>query len=116
MNAETRIETGAGQEQRPASAVSAGVGLAGLVGLGVWTAVAWTYGLQGPLGALSALAACGVPMILWSLLVDKVHRNRSTGIDWDSPPRPLRDSLDISLVKIAGLWAIWGAITCMANR
>jgi protein-S-isoprenylcysteine O-methyltransferase Ste14 len=56
------------------------------------------------------MLACGVPMILWSLLVDRVHRRASTGIDWDSPPRPLQETLDFSLVKIAGLWATWAGI------
>ena len=57
-------------------------------------------------------------MLLWSLIIDKVHRNRSTGIDWDSPPRPLTQSLDVSLTKIAGLWATWAAIAsayCLAR-
>jgi protein-S-isoprenylcysteine O-methyltransferase Ste14 len=48
-------------------------------------------------------------MVAWSLLVDKVHRHASTGIDW-SRPRPLRETLDISLAKLAGLWLTWGGI------
>ena len=59
-------------------------GVVGLAGLFAWTAVARAYGMAGPLAALTALLACGVPMVLWSLLVDKVHRNPTTGIDWDS--------------------------------
>ena len=51
------------------------VGLVGLAGLFAWAAVARTFGMIGPLAALTALVACGVPMVLWSLLVDKVHRN-----------------------------------------
>lgn len=97
-------------DPRPKSAVSSGVGLAGLAGLLLWTAVARMYGMAGPLAAIVALFSCGVPMILWSLLVDKVHRNPSTGIDWDNKPRPLKETLDVSVVKIAGLWGIWGAI------
>lgn len=94
---------------RPVSAVSAGVGLAGLVGLFSWVMIARHYGMDGSWSALANLFACGVPMVLWSLLVDKVHRRPSTGIDW-ARPRPLHDVIDISLVKIAGLWATWGAI------
>lgn len=97
-------------DPRPVSAVSGGVGLAGLVGLLIWAGIARAYGMSGPLSALVALAACGVPMVLWSLLVDKVHRNPSTGLDWASPPRAVKDVLDISIVKIAGLWGIWGII------
>ena len=94
---------------RPESAVSAGVGLAGLAGLFFWVTVSRQYGMDGSWSALTNLIACGIPMVLWSLLVDKVHLRASTGIDWANP-RPLREVVDISLVKIAGLWATWGAI------
>lgn len=94
----------------PASAVSHGVGIAGLAGLGLWTLVARHYGMNGPNAGLAAVVACGVPMVLWSLLVDKVHRNPTTGIDWDMPARGIRAILDISIVKITGLWATWLAI------
>jgi hypothetical protein len=93
-------------------------GLVGLAGLGAWTLVSRAYGMEGPLAALTALLACGVPMVLWAVLVDKVHRSPSTGIDWDSPPRPLRESLDVSIAKIAGLWGIWaiiGGLYCVAR-
>lgn len=115
MNAEVKIDPAPQADARtadprPRSAVSTGVGLAGLAGLVAWTAVARAYGMVGPLAALTALVSCGVPMILWSILVDKVHRNASTGIDWAMTPRPLKESLDVSLAKIAGLWGIWAAI------
>lgn len=110
MNAASKIDAPTRLDPRPRSAVSTGVGLVGLVGLFAWVAVARAFGLDGAHAALCALLACGVPMVLWSLLVDKVHRNPSTGIDWDGPPRSARDILDISLVKIVGLWAIWGVI------
>ncbi|MEK9212380.1 methyltransferase family protein [Sphingomonas sp. 2378] len=48
-------------------------------------------------------------MLLWSVLVDQVHRRPSTGIDWEHP-RPYRETLDISLTKLAGLWATFGGI------
>jgi protein-S-isoprenylcysteine O-methyltransferase Ste14 len=110
MNAEVKIAPELRQDPRPRSAVSTGVGVAGLIGLFVWAAAARSFGFSGEGGALAALLACGVPMLLWSLLVDKVHRSPTTGVDWDGPPRPLRESLDISLVKIAGLWATWAGI------
>jgi protein-S-isoprenylcysteine O-methyltransferase Ste14 len=90
--------------------VSTGVGVVGLAGLFAWVAAARSLGISGEGGALLALLACGVPMVLWSIFVDKVHRSPTTGIDWDGPPRPLRESLDLSVVKIAGLWATWAAI------
>ncbi|MBB5686530.1 methyltransferase family protein [Sphingobium boeckii] len=110
MNAETRIVAEAAIDMRPRSAVSGGVGLAGLAGLVSWVLIARHYGMDGSWSALVGIAACGLPMVLWSLLVDKVHHHVETGLDWSGPPRPLRDSLDISLIKIAGLWATWGVI------
>jgi protein-S-isoprenylcysteine O-methyltransferase Ste14 len=99
-----------GYDPRPRSAVSAMVGVSGLAGLLAWAIVARTFEFSGPNAALCAFLACGVPMLAWSILVDKVHRSPTTGIDWDSPPRPLRETLDTSIVKIAGLWATWAAI------
>lgn len=96
-------------DPRPRSAVSYGCGLAGLAGLVAWLAAARGFGMDGPLAALTALVATAVPMVAWSLLVDRVHRNTTTGIDW-SAPKPLRETLDISLVKLAGLWATWAVI------
>jgi hypothetical protein len=116
--AETRLD-----DPRPMSAVSTAVGLAGLAGLAVAVIVArnfgwimdglgfpgWPQRADGPLSALAAVVACGLPMVLWSLLVDKVHRRASTGIDW-SLKRPVAEVLDTSIVKIAGLWATWAGI------
>lgn len=110
MNAEVKIAAELRQDPRPASAVSGGVGFAGLAGLFAFVAVARSFELKSETWSLVALLACGVPMVLWSLLADKVHRRPSTGIDWDAPPRPLSETLDYSLVKIAGLWATWAAI------
>jgi hypothetical protein len=98
---------------RPRSAVSAGVGLSGLFGMLAWVAIARAYGMDGPWSALMNIVWCGVPMVLWSLLVDKVHRNPTTGLAWDSPPKPVKDILDISLAKLAGLWATWGGIAAI---
>jgi protein-S-isoprenylcysteine O-methyltransferase Ste14 len=94
-------------DPRPRSAVSSGVGIVGLTALCAFLLVAKVFGMSGPFSALLALVACGAPMVAWSLLIDRVHRNSTTGIDWDAPPRPWRDTLDISLAKLAGLWATW---------
>ena len=110
-------------DPRPTSDVSAGVGLAGLAGLigwivicREWASVADLLGipgprapLSGPYAALAAVLASSLPMVLWSLLVDKVHRRASTGIAWGKP-RPLRESIDVSITKLAGLWGTWGLI------
>ncbi len=99
----------AAADPRPASAVSHGVGFAGLAGMIAWLAVARHYGMDGPYAALVNVVACGLPMVIWSLVVDKVHRNPSTGIDW-SLNRPWRETIDTSLTKLAGLWFTWGGI------
>ncbi|HEX8554094.1 MAG TPA: isoprenylcysteine carboxylmethyltransferase family protein, partial [Sphingomonas sp.] len=99
-------------DPRPASAVSHGAGLAGLAGVVAWISVARHYGMDGPYAALVNLLACALPMIGWSLFVDRVHRNSTTGIDWNHP-KPWRETLDISLVKLAGLWTTWIAIAAL---
>jgi protein-S-isoprenylcysteine O-methyltransferase Ste14 len=110
MNAELKIAPTVCDRARPRSAVSGMVGVVGMVGLLAWLAIARFFQFSGPHASLCAVAACGVPMLLWSVLVDKVHRSPSNGIDWDSPPRPLSDSLDVSLFKLTGLWATWAGI------
>ncbi|MEY2926688.1 MAG: hypothetical protein RL367_1165, partial [Pseudomonadota bacterium] len=89
---------------RPKSAVSTGVGMAGLVGVAIWMSYALPRGLDGAGWAYINVLFCAVPMVAWSLFVDKVHRNPTTGIDWDTPARPWRETLDISVTKLAGLW------------
>jgi protein-S-isoprenylcysteine O-methyltransferase Ste14 len=117
----------AAQPAPPPSDVSAGVGFAGLAGLFAWIAfcrgypdIAVMLGLDGPLApgrgvlsgpyaALATMLFTAVPMALWSVLVDKVHRRPSTGIDW-SHARPLAESLPVSVVKLSGLWATWAIL------
>lgn len=113
-------------DPRPESAVSTAVGLCGLCGLILAILIARNFGsigatfgfpdwpalADGPYSALVALAFCALPMVLWSLLVDKVHQRPSTGIDWTNK-RPVSDVLDDSIVKIAGLWATWTIIACI---
>ena len=116
---------------RPSSDVSAGVGLSGLVGLALWVILCRNWGaiaealalpgphvpLAGPNAALAAMVFSGMPMVAWSLMVDKVHLRASTGIDWANP-RPLRDVVDISITKLAGLWATWslvGFVYCLCR-
>lgn len=111
----------------PVSDVSTGVGLAGLAGLFVWIAfcrsypeIAGVFGLggglsgergvlSGPYAALAAMLFTALPMALWSVLVDKVHRRPSTGIDW-SLKRPLAEVLPVSVIKLVGLWATWALL------
>ena len=109
--------------RRPASDVSASVGLVGLAALIGWLLVCRNWAevaqalsipgprapLSGPYAAVTALLVTGMAMTLWSLLVEKVHLRESTGIDWRRPRR-LAESLPVSCTKLAGLWATWVAI------
>lgn len=104
----------------PASDVSPWVGLVGLVTLlsfilfaRSWPDICEVMGwpsergrLSGPNAALLAMVLTGLAMAAWSVLVEKVHRRPSTGIDW-SRRRAVSDVLDISITKLAGLWATW---------
>lgn len=113
-------------DPRPKSAVSVAVGLCGLAGLVVWIIIARNFGSiaeslgypglpprgDGPYAALLSVFCCGLPMVLWSIFVEKVHRRPSTGIDW-SLKRPIADILDTSIIKLAGLWATWGVIAAL---
>lgn len=112
MYHDTALATPAKADPRPKSAVSTGCGLAGLAGMACWLIFARMKGLDGPYAALVNLIAGGVPMVLWAILVDKVHRNPTTGVKWENP-RPLRETLDISITKIAGLWLTWGGIAAI---
>jgi protein-S-isoprenylcysteine O-methyltransferase Ste14 len=104
-------------DPRPRSAVSGAVGAVGVAGLAAWIAIARRYGMDGPYSALVGLLACALPMVGWSLAVDRVHRRASTGIRWGSPA-PWRETLDTSLAKLAGLWATWAgmALVYFAGR
>lgn len=98
---------------RPASAVSTGVGMAGLLGSAIWLSIALYWQMDGPYAAWVNVFACGIPMVLWSIFVDKVHRNPTTGIDWDAPPSTPGETRDISVTKLAGLWATWAIIAAL---
>ncbi|MDN3645805.1 isoprenylcysteine carboxylmethyltransferase family protein [Pontixanthobacter aestiaquae] len=115
----------------PQSDVSAAVGFVGLFGLFAWIVFCRNYGafaeafnlsgprepMSGPYAALAALLFTSVPMILWSVFVDKVHRRATTGIDWDNP-RKFSEIRKASLTKLAGLWTTWiiiGFLYCIAR-
>jgi hypothetical protein len=80
--------------------------------MALWIGIARWIGADGPYAGLVNLAACAVPMIAWSLAIDRVHRQASTGIDWRGR-QPLAQTLDISITKLAGFWATWLAITAI---
>ena len=107
----------------PVSDVSPAVGLVGLAGLIAWVVLCRSWPaladalslpgprerLAGPLSALVAMIIAGSFMAAWSVLVEQVHRNPTTGIDW-ALKRPLAATLHHSGTKLAGLWATWALI------
>ena len=95
---------------RPKSDWSQAVGWLGVAGVLLWVAIARVYQLHQPFWSVFTVLTAAVPMVLWSVLVDKVHRNPSTGIDWDAPPRKLSEVSAISKVKLISLWGTWGVI------
>ncbi|MBB5714503.1 methyltransferase family protein [Sphingomonas aerophila] len=99
----------ASADPRPASAVSTGAGMAGLAGVALWLGTARLFRLDGPYAALVMLAACALPMVVWSLAVDKVHRRPSTGIDWNQA-REWSATREDSLIRLAGYWITWAGI------
>ncbi len=115
----------------PASDVSPWVGLVGLATLlayiclcRMWPELVVAFDIpapaepmSGPYSALLAMFLTGASMAAWSIFVEKVHRRPSTGIDW-CKRKPLSETFDISVTKIAGLWATWaiiGAIYCLGR-
>jgi protein-S-isoprenylcysteine O-methyltransferase Ste14 len=108
---------------RPQSDVSGWVGLTGIAGLFAWVFVCRSWPaiadfagypgpharMDGPYAALLGVVFAATPMVLWSVLVDKVHRRPSTGIDY-AKPRAISAILDVSITKLAGLWATWAVI------
>jgi protein-S-isoprenylcysteine O-methyltransferase Ste14 len=108
---------------RPSSDVSAGVGLAGLAALAAWLMVCRNWAgiaeflslpgphaaMSGPYASVATLFVTGLAMSLWSVLIDKVHRRESTGMNW-TRPRPLSKTIDVSITKLASLWATWAVI------
>ncbi|WP_226699006.1 methyltransferase family protein [Qipengyuania gaetbuli] len=113
-------------DRRPTSDVSPAVGLVGLFALLAWVWIARDWAgiaefwnlpgprepLVGPNAAIAGLVFITIPMVAWSVFVDKVHRRPSTGIDW-SLAKTRKADLETSLTKIAGLWATWAILVAL---
>jgi protein-S-isoprenylcysteine O-methyltransferase Ste14 len=94
----TRPAKAAGADPRPPSAVSSGVGFVGLAGLFAAIIVGRMTGANGPVS---------------SMLAVKAWRNETTGLDWNRPLKPHDETRDISIAKLAGLWATWAIIAAI---
>ncbi|MGB3753569.1 MAG: isoprenylcysteine carboxylmethyltransferase family protein [Parerythrobacter sp.] len=116
----------ASSDRPPASDVSPWVGLVGLAGLFAWIAFCRNYPaiataldlpgprevMSGPYASLVALLCAALPMVAWSVVVDKVHRNPSTGIVWGEG-RKWGADWRTSATKIIGLWATFAVIAAL---
>ncbi len=90
----------------PVSAVSAATGVVGLAGLMIALAVIAYLRLPLAAAALISLTATFLPMVLWSVIVEKVWKNPSTGLDF-SKPRSHEETMETTKVKLIGLFVTW---------
>lgn len=95
--------------RRPESEVSEKTGLAGVVALLVLTVAGLIAGPSVELAIPLVLIGTALPMVIWSLLVEKVHRRKTTGLDF-SLRHPRKEVLAITITKLIGLFATFGVI------
>ena len=100
---------GSPSAKRPESDVSERTGLVGVVSLLVLTVVGIALKPPIPLAIPLFLVGTALPMIIWGLLVEKVHRRETTGLDF-SLRHPRNEVLAISVTKLIGLFATFGAV------
>jgi len=89
--------------------VSGWTGAVGLAGLILALYLLTGSGFGSITKTLICLAATAAPMLAWDILVERVHRNPSTGLDYDRPDA-LSHTLARLPVKVIGLWATWAVI------
>ena len=94
---------------RPVSAVSSGVGWAGLFGFLGSVLTARFLGTDGNWAALVLLVGTALPMLGWSLFIDKVQMSPQTGLS-RQPRRSAAASRETAWVKLISLWITWGGI------
>ncbi len=90
--------------ERPESDVTIAIGMVGLVGLAVALATCMTFELSNISMVFLVFFGTSIPMIAWSLVVEKSYLRPSTGLDF-STERPWPEVISITKVKVAGLAA-----------
>ncbi|MGI9509614.1 MAG: methyltransferase family protein [Geminicoccaceae bacterium] len=96
-------------ENCPPSEVSSATGHVGALALGVLVVIAFAFDLPVAAAVPLFLLGTAVPMVLWDLAIEKVHRRPSTGLDFSLRPQA-EDVLPIVLTKTIGLFATWTLI------
>ncbi len=93
----------------PRSEVSSATGWVGAAALAALVVVAILADLSAAAAALLFLAGTALAMVLWDLLVEKVHCRTSTGLDF-SLERSADELIPIVVTKSLGLFGTWGMI------
>ncbi len=96
---------------RPASEVSDATGLVGVLALTGLLILAARFDLSPVSAAFLLLGGTALSMALWAVLVERVHRNPTTGLDF-SLRHPLAEVIAITRTKMIGLGATFGLIWC----
>lgn len=94
---------------RPPSASSLAISFVGITGLIAGVLLLRVVAFPADIRPLIAVAATALPMLLWSVFVERAHRDPAAGLDWDDP-RPIRAALATTGVKLLALWATWTVI------
>ena len=112
--------------RRPTSDVSAAVGLLGLAGLAAWILICRSWPdivaafdllgprerMSGPNAALTGLVMAALPMVIYSLVVEKVHLRASTGLDWNAA-KTRKPELGRVAIKVVGIWATFASLALL---
>jgi len=106
MASEASSSAAAGPPRSASSPAISGLGLLGLA------AALLACALLQPPAALRpwiCLLATALPMLVWAVGVERAQRDPAAGLDLEHP-RPAREALRTTAVKVVGLWATWALI------
>jgi protein-S-isoprenylcysteine O-methyltransferase Ste14 len=93
----------------PKSDVSQKTGHVGAIALGILLVITFAFELALPHAVFLLLLGTATSMVAWDLVIEKVHRRASTGLDF-SLARGAGELRSIVLIKLIGLFATWVAI------
>ena len=92
----------------PRSASSLAISTVGMAGLLAGLILA-RFSVEPRLAPLLILLTTAAPMLLWPVFAEQANRSPPPGLDL-SRPRPWREVLRTSGVKLLGLWTTWAVI------